>query len=59
MNSHVLKRIFSYLKNFKGRFTLSVVATCLGTLFTVVAPRLLGDVTTVLYAGIVDHMWFV
>ena len=59
MNSQVLKRIFSYLKNFKGRFTLSVVATCLGTLFTVVAPRLLGDVTTVLYAGIVDHMWFV
>ena len=59
MNSRVLKRIFSYLKNYKGKFTLAVVATILGTSFTVIAPRLLGDITTILYAGIVDHLWFI
>ena len=59
MNSKVLKRLFHYLKNYKGKFVISVVAALIGTLFTVIAPRLLGDVTTVLYAGITDHVWFI
>ena len=59
MNSKVLKRLFHYLKNYKGKFVISVVAAFIGTLFTVIAPRLLGDVTTVLYAGITDHVWFI
>ena len=59
MNLKVLKRLFRYLKNYKGKFGLSVLAVSVGTLFTVIAPRLLGDVTTVLYAGITDHAWFI
>ena len=59
MSSKVYKRLFSYLKPYKGRFILAVLATFIGTLFTVIAPRLLGDITTVLFAGITDGKWFV
>jgi ATP-binding cassette subfamily B protein len=59
MSSQVLKRLFSYIKNYKGKFTIAIIATFLGTAFTVFAPRLLGDVTTILYDGIIDHLWFV
>ena len=59
MNLKVLKRLFHYLKNYKGKFAISVLAAFAGTVFTVIAPRLLGDVTTVLYAGITDHVWYV
>lgn len=59
MNSKVLKRLFSYLKKYNVQFVSAVVAAFLGTLFTVIAPRLLGDITTILYAGIKDHFWFV
>ena len=59
MNSKVIKRLLSYLKNYKGKFTIAVLAAFFGTVFTVIAPRLLGDITTVLYAGVVDHRWFV
>ena len=59
MSSKVYKRLFSYLKPYKGRFILAVLATFIGTLFTVIAPRLLGDITTVLFAGVTDGKWFV
>ena len=59
MNLKVLKRLFHYLRNYEGKLAISVLAIFAGTLFTVIAPRLLGDVTTVLYAGITDHVWFV
>ena len=59
MNSKVIKRLLRYLRNYKGKFTIAVVAAFLGTVFTVLAPRLLGDITTVLYAGIGDDVWFV
>ena len=59
MNSQVYKRLFSYLKNYKGKFIIAVIATFFGTVFTVLAPRLLGDITTILYAGVIDKLWFV
>ena len=59
MNSKVLKRLFHYLRNYQGKFLMAVLSASAGTLFTVIAPRLLGDVTTVLYAGITDHVWVV
>ena len=59
MNLKVLKRLSHYLKNYKGKFVISVLAAFLGALFTVIAPRLLGDVTTVLYAGITDQVWYI
>ena len=57
MNLKVFKRLFSYLKNYKGKFTVAVIAAFIGTLFTVLAPRLLGDITTILYAGVLDNKW--
>lgn len=59
MNSKVFKRLLHYLRNYKWKFTIASAAAFLGTLFTVLAPRLLGDITTVLYAGIGDDTWFV
>ena len=59
MSSKAYKRLFSYMKPYKGRVILAVLASFVGTLFTVLAPRLLGDITTVLYAGVVDGKWFV
>ncbi len=59
MNWKVFKRLFSYLKNYKGRFTFAVIAAILGTVFTVFAPILLGNITTILFAGVMDNKWFV
>ena len=59
MNSKVFKRLLHYLRNYKGRFILASAAAFIGTVFTVLAPRLLGDITTVLFAGIGDGLWFV
>ena len=59
MNLKVYKRLFSYLKPYRGKFILAILGAFLGTLFTVVAPRLLGDVTTILFAGVTDQKWFV
>ena len=59
MNLKVLKRLLSYIKGYKGRFVSAVAATIFGTLFTVLTPRLLGDITTIMYEGIVDQRWFV
>ncbi len=59
MNLKVLKRLLSYLGKYKIRFVIAVIASCVGTLFTVIAPRLLGNITTILYAGALDRTWFV
>ena len=59
MNWKVFKRLFSYLKNYNGRFTFAVIAAILGTVFTVFAPILLGNITTILFAGVMDNKWFV
>lgn len=57
MNSKAFKRIFTYLKNYKARFILSVLAVVIGTGFTVIAPSLLGNITTTLGYGISDGIW--
>ncbi|MDO4796722.1 MAG: ABC transporter ATP-binding protein [Coriobacteriales bacterium] len=59
MNSQVFKRLFSYFGHYKGKFTTAVVVCIIGTLFTVAAPVVLGEITTILYAGVSDHHWFV
>ncbi len=57
MKLKVFKRLLSYLGDFKGKFTLAVFTALFGTIFTVLAPKILGEITTVLSAGIVDHKW--
>ena len=57
MNLKAFKRLFSYLKRYKARFILSVLAVVFGTGFTVIAPTLLGDITTTLGYGVSDGIW--
>ncbi|MBQ7506897.1 MAG: ABC transporter ATP-binding protein [Lachnospiraceae bacterium] len=57
MKSHVLKRLMSYLGNFKGRFGAAVVTALLGTVLLIAAPRVMGEITTILFAGFKDKLW--
>ena len=57
MKSQVLKRILSYIGKYKARMTLAVFCGFISTLFTVIAPSILGQISTILYAGISDHKW--
>ena len=57
MNFKAFKRLFSYLKNHKARFIAAVIATVFGTAFTVIAPTLLGNITTTLSYGVTDGIW--
>ncbi len=57
MNSKVLKRLLSYPGRYKMKLTLGVLMALIGTIFTIVAPKLLGNITTILYAGVSDHTW--
>ena len=59
MNFKVLKRIFSYIGRYKGKFAIAFITTLIGTVFNVVAPKPLGDITTILYDGISDGKWIV
>lgn len=57
MKSQVLKRILSYIGKYKGQMTIAVLFGLISTVFTVLAPSILGRITTILYAGIVDQKW--
>ncbi len=57
MSSKAFKRIFSYIKKYRARFILSVLAVIIGTGFTVIAPTLLGYITTTLSNGVSDGIW--
>ncbi len=59
MKSQALKRLLSYMKRYKGKFTIGVILALIGTVFTVIGPKLLGEITTILFAGITDQKWFV
>ena len=59
MNSHALKRLFSYLRAYRGPFAVAVTTGLIGTLFTIIAPMVLGDITTLLYDGAKDGLWTV
>ncbi len=59
MKSPVSKRLFSYLGPYKWAFGSAVLTALLGTLLTILAPQLLGNITTILTAGIRDQAWTV
>jgi ATP-binding cassette subfamily B protein len=59
MKSPVFKRLFSYLGPYKWAFGFAVLTALLGTLLTILAPQLLGHITTILTAGIRDQAWTV
>ena len=57
MKSKVFKRILSYIGRYKGQFFCAVLCGLIGTCFTVIAPSILGSITTILFAGIKDGAW--
>jgi ATP-binding cassette subfamily B protein len=59
MKSPVFKRLFSYLGPYKWAFGFAVLTALLGTLLTILSPKLLGNITTILSAGIQDQVWMV
>ena len=59
MKSHALKRLFAYLRNYRGAFVFAVVMAFVGTVLSILAPKFLGDITTILYAGMEDGLWTV
>ena len=59
MKPPVFKRLFSYLGPYKWAFTFAVLTALLGTLLTILTPQLLGNITTILTAGIRDQAWTV
>jgi ATP-binding cassette subfamily B protein len=59
MKSPVFNRLFSYLRAYRGPFAVAVTTGLIGTLFTILAPKLLGDITTLLYDGVKDGLWTV
>ena len=57
MNLKALKRLFSYFGKYKKLFAFAFIMALIGTIFTILAPKILGEITTILYAGVKDHMW--
>ena len=58
MKSQVFKRLLSYMGTSRNRFLTASLFALLGTALTLAAPLILGDITTILYAGIQDGIWF-
>ena len=54
----VFKRLFSYLKVYRVRLTLVILAAILSTCFIVLAPFVIGKVTTSLFASIKDGVFY-
>ena len=57
MKSTGIKRVFSYFGRYKLRFILGIITAILSTIFTVVAPTIMGEITTILYEGVKDGNW--
>ena len=45
------------MKTYKGFFIGAFLLALIGTVLTTVAPTILGEITTILYAGVSDHFW--
>ena len=51
-NKKALKNILSLLKDHKVKLTLTVICAVVSTLFTIIAPMLIGQATTTIFDGI-------
>ena len=52
MKWNAFKRLFSYLGRYRIRLIFILLAAALGTLFTVLAPTVMGGITSELYDGV-------
>ena len=51
-----LKQVFSLLKGYKLKLSLTFICAVISTLFTVISPLLIGQATTIIYDGITQIM---
>jgi ABC-type multidrug transport system fused ATPase/permease subunit len=59
MKANALGRLLPYMRAYRGPFAVAVTTGLIGTLFTIIAPMVLGDITTLLYEGAKDGLWTV
>lgn len=57
-NTEILKRLLGYLKAYRLRLILVLAAAVISTAFMVLAPFLVGKVTTTLFASIADGVFY-
>lgn len=57
-NTKILKRLLHYLKAYRLRLFFVMMAAVISTAFMVVAPFLVGKVTTTLFASIADGVFY-
>ena len=57
-NTEILKRFLGYLKAYRLRLVLVLAAAVISTAFMVLAPFLVGKVTTTLFASIADGVFY-
>lgn len=58
MKKHTFKRLFSYLKAYRLRLFFVFLSAIVSTIFTVMAPFVIGEVTTTLYNSIRDGIFY-
>ena len=58
MKKHTFKRLFGYLKAYRLRFFFVLLFACVSTVFTVMAPFVIGQVTTALFDSIRDGVFY-
>ena len=51
-----IKQVFSLLKDYKLKLSLTFICAVISTLFTVISPLLIGQATTIIYDGITQTM---
>ena len=56
--NNALKRLLGYLKAYRGKLTLVMLAAVISTGFMVLAPYLIGKVTTTLFASVADGVFY-
>lgn len=58
MKNHTLKRFFGYLRSQRLRLTFVLLFASISTIFTVMAPFVIGRVTTTLFDSIRDGIFY-
>lgn len=56
--NNVMKRLLGYLRAYRGRLILVMLSAIISTGFMVLAPYLIGKVTTTLFASVADDVFY-
>lgn len=51
-----LKKLFGYLAQFKFMLTIVVICAIISTIFNIIGPRILGNITTEIYEGVMKML---